>query len=342
MASKKKQGTGEALYIGIDLGTSRSAIVASNGKRDWIDSYVGWPRDFVAKKMLGKPILYGSDALANRLSLHLVRPLEAGVIRDGSQRAEEAVRELVHHLIRQVDPGDAGEIYAAVGVPAEALRVNKLAIRNAVKEYADSLMVVSEPFAVAYGLGTLNNALVIDIGAGTADFCILHGTMPGEEDQRTLAMAGDWLDQQLHERLAERFPEASISLPMVKAFKEEHGFIGNHRDRVKVKVPVKGVPTSIEITADLRRTCESLLPVLAEATTDLIARYEPDFQEEVKQNIFLAGGGSQIKGLAEGLGEQLASYGQFTVRTIQDPLFAGAEGALALAQDMPAEYWVEM
>lgn len=344
MATRKKKETGadKALYIGIDLGTSRSAIVASNGRREWIESYVGWPKDFVARKMLDRPVLFGREAIDNRLSLNLVRPLEQGVIRDGTQRDEEAVRQMVHHLIEKVDPGDATEIYAAVGVPAEALRVNKLAIRNAVKEYADSLMVVSEPFAVAYGLGTLNNALIIDIGAGTADFCIMHGTMPGEEDQRTLTVAGDYLDQQLLDRLSERYPEASISRTMVRGFKEEHGFVGNHRDRVKVKVPVQGATSSIDITADLRRTCESLLPVLSEATVDLIARYEPDFQEEVKQNVFLAGGGSQIRGLAEALAEQLAPQGPFTIRVIDDPLYAGAEGALALAQDMPPEYWEDM
>ena len=32
--------------VGIDLGTSRSAIVASNGQRAWVESYVGWPKDF--------------------------------------------------------------------------------------------------------------------------------------------------------------------------------------------------------------------------------------------------------------------------------------------------------
>ncbi|NNF04398.1 MAG: hypothetical protein HKN17_08025, partial [Rhodothermales bacterium] len=151
--------------------------MASNGKRDWVRSYVGWPKDFVAKKMLDKSVLFGDEALENRLSLSLSRPLEQGVIRDGTARDEEAVRELVHHLIELMDPDSAAEIYAAVGVPAEALRVNKMAIRDAVKEYADRLMVVSEPFAVAYGLGVLNNSLGIDIGAGTVDFCIMHGTM---------------------------------------------------------------------------------------------------------------------------------------------------------------------
>jgi len=50
-------------------------------------------------------------------------------------------------------------------------------------------MVVSEPFAVAYGMNLLNNALVIDIGAGTTDFCIMHGTIPSEEDQKTILTA---------------------------------------------------------------------------------------------------------------------------------------------------------
>lgn len=346
MAAKKKSDSskkGNTLYIGIDLGTSRSAIVASNGKRDWIRSYVGWPKDFVAKKMLGTSVLFGDEALENRLSLTLSRPLEQGVIRDGTARDEEAVRELVHHLIELTEPDSAAEIYAAVGVPAEALRVNKMAIRDAVKEYADRLMVVSEPFAVAYGLGVLNNSLVIDIGAGTVDFCIMHGTMPGEEDQRTLTTGGDYIDRQLLELLRERHPEASFSETMVRGFKEEKSSVGgSSRARVKVNVPVAGKSTTLDITSEMQRVCDSIVPVIAEAVMDLISRYEPDFQEEVKKNLYLAGGGSQIKGIDTALEEELSDYGSFEVGIIDDPLYAGAEGALALAQDMPEEYWEDM
>jgi len=224
MAAKKTTKTAdEILYIGIDLGTSRSAVASSNGKRKWIQSYVGWPRDFIARKLLKRPILFGDDAIDNRLSLNLVRPLEHGVIRDGTPRDEEAVRELIHHLIGLVRPRASQKIYAAVGVPAEALKVNKLAIRDAVREYADTLMVVSEPFAVAYSLGVLNNALIVDIGAGTVDFCIMHGTMPGEEDQRSLLTAGDYVDRQLYDLLQEKYPEARFSEVSIRGYKEEYG-----------------------------------------------------------------------------------------------------------------------
>jgi rod shape-determining protein MreB len=339
---KNKASFEEILYIGIDLGTSRSAVAASNGQRHWVESYVGWPKDFVSRKLLGKSILFGAEALQNRMSLNLVRPLEYGVIREGTAREEEATRELIHHLIQLAAPAENQAIYAAVGVPAEALKVNKLAIRDAVKEYADSLMVVSEPFSVAYGQGTLNNAMIIDIGAGTVDFCVMHGTMPGEEDQRTLTTAGDYIDRQLFDLLTERHPQAKFSETLVRRYKEEYGFVGNGPGRVMVKVPVNGKFIDHDITEEVKRACERIVPAIIDTAIDLISRYEPEFQEQVRKNIYLAGGGSQIRNVAAELEEGLREYGTFRVSVVGDPLFAGADGALALAQDMPDEYWEEM
>lgn len=339
MAEKDKN----ILHIGMDLGTSRSAVASSNGQRQWVESYVGWPHDFVAKKMLGERVLFGEEALENRMSLDLVRPLEQGVIRDGTARDEEAVQELIHHLIEQVRSDADVQVHAAVGVPAEALRVNKMAIRNAVREHADALMVVSEPFSVAYGLDALNHALVIDVGAGTVDFCIMHGTMPTEEDQRSLTTAGDQIDRRLRELLEQNHPEAAFGETSVRKFKEEHGFVKkNGRMSVKVDVPVGGKMTTLNITDEIRQACGGILPPIVEATVDLIARYEPEFQEKVRQNIYLAGGGSQLTGLADAIESELSDYGPCDVTTVDDPLFAGATGALALAQDMPQQYWENM
>ncbi len=342
MPPKRTKTSDNILYIGIDLGTSRSAISASNGKRKWVESYVGWPKDFVARKLLGQEILFGEDAVKNRLSLQLVRPLESGVIKEGTARDVEGVRELLRHLIEQVGPTDGQEIYAAVGVPAEALKVNKLAIREAVKEHAHALMVVSEPFSVAYGLGALTNALVIDIGAGTVDFCVMHGAMPTEEDQRTLTTAGDYIDRQLLETLTEKHPRTRFSETLVRRLKEEHGFVRPRSERVVVRAPVEGKLVEHDLTEEVRQACESIIPPILETTVDLISRYEADFQEQIKRNIFLAGGGSQIRGIAEAIEEGLADYGTFKVKTVSDALYSGSDGGLALAQDMPEEYWENM
>src|SRR5271169_4638394 len=69
------------LYVGIDLGTSHTAISASNGTRAVFESVVGYPKDVVSRKLLKQEVLYGEEALKNRLALKMFRPLERGAIR---------------------------------------------------------------------------------------------------------------------------------------------------------------------------------------------------------------------------------------------------------------------
>ena len=75
------------------------------------------------------------------------------------------------------------KIYAVVGVPSESLNVNKLAIRKAVSEFVHSLMVASEPFAVASGMRLLHHSLALAIGARTTDYCSMPGPIPSAEPQ---------------------------------------------------------------------------------------------------------------------------------------------------------------
>src|ERR1043165_9163503 len=127
--------TNETLCLGIDLGTSRSSISASNGERHVVDSYVGWPVDMVARKLAKKPVFVGHEALENRSMLDLRRPLERGVIKEGSDKDEQAVQELLRHLISlagiKQKSKTRGKVRAVVGVPAEAFRVSRQRLRSA-------------------------------------------------------------------------------------------------------------------------------------------------------------------------------------------------------------------
>lgn len=335
----KAESTKGTLCVGIDLGTSRSAISASNGTRAWADSYVGWPRDFISTKVLGKSVLFGADALEHRLSVDLFRPLERGVIKEGIERNEEAVRELIRHLVEMAKPHDGATIKAIVGVPADALKTNKLAIRNAVREYVHSLMVVSQPFAVAYGHDLLENALIIDIGAGTVDFCIMHGAIPDEGDQKSILTAGDYVDEQLDSYLSKKYPESRFTPNMVRQIKEKYSFVGELNETIEVELPVNGKPVVHDVTAEVRQACESILPAIVETAYSMIARFDAEFQNRVKNNIVVAGGGSQIRGIAAYLTRGLKELGQCRVTVVEDPLFAGADGGLKLAVDMPERYW---
>lgn len=330
--------------VGIDLGTSRSAISASNGQRHVVESYVGWPRDMVARKVLKRDVLIGTEAVENRTMLDLHRPLERGLVKEGSEKDFEAVKQILGHLLELAGVGGddkkaAPKVRAVVGVPAEAMRVNKQQLRAALGDAVDSLMIVSEPFAVAYGLDSLLHSLVIDIGAGTSDFCIMRGHFPTEEDQRTLVSAGDSIDDNLLKLVKEHHPEAQVSIYMVRDWKEKHGFVGKPQAKVKVTVPVKGKPTEIDVTDDLRAACESIVEPIVETMLDLLPRVDPEFQAKVRNNIILSGGCSLLSGLRPALQDGLDPIGGGTVQAVKDPVFAGAEGCLAIALDAEGSDW---
>jgi len=304
-------------------------------------SYVGWPRDMIARKVLRADVLVGADALEHRPMLELSRPLERGLIKQGAARDEEAVREIIRRLLELATPGEDDSnpvVHAVVGVPAETLRVNRQNLRRILTGQVASMMIVSEPFAVAYGLDALVHALVIDVGAGTTDFCVLMGRLPAERDQRTLTVAGDAVDFQLHQRIRERFPEASVSIHMARTWKERYSFVGK-ADPVVVEAPVQGKPTPIDITEPMRSACESLLEPLRETMIDLIAKVEPEYQRRVRNNVILTGGSGLIRGLGAELQQTLGALGGGRVRVVKDPVFVGSDGGLALARDVRAEDW---
>ncbi len=330
------------LHIGIDLGTSRTSVSASNGEHHVVESYIGWPVDTVARKLVKKPVMFGREALENRPMLDLHRPLERGLIKEGSDKDELAVRELMRHVISLAQPRPNQKVLAVVGVPAEALRVSKQHLRNAVRGVADSLMIVSEPFAVAYGMEALLHTMIIDIGAGTTDFCVMNGRYPTDEDQRTLTNAGDSVDAQLATLLRAKYPDAQFSIHMVRAWKEQMSFVGEPCKTVEVTVPVNGKPTVLDITAEMRRACESLVAPIVETMLDLVSRVEPEYQERVRQNVILAGGGSQIPQLAKTLEVAFADLGGGRVTAVEDPVFAGSNGSLAIALDAAESDWEKL
>lgn len=334
-----KETTEGVLHVGIDLGTSRSSISASDGRKIVVDSYVGWPVDMVAVKVLKKKILIGEQALKNRVMLDLHRPLERGLIKEGSDKDLQAVREIIGYLLKRAGAKSGREVRAVIGVPAEAMRVNKQQLRNVLSGLVDSLMIVSEPFAVAYGLDALLHALIIDIGAGTADFCVMKGRFPTEEDQRTLTQAGDSVDEQLAKLISASHPDVTFSEHMVREWKEKYAFVGKPKGYVKVTAPVQGKPTEIDITSEIRAACESLLAPVIESMIELLAKVEPEYQAEVRNHVVLTGGSALIRGLGEALELALDEYGGGTVKRVEDPIFVGSDGGLAIALDAPAGDW---
>lgn len=203
----------------------------------------------------------------------------------------------------------------------------------------DALIIVSEPFAVAYGIEALLHTMIIDVGAGTTDFCVMKGHYPTEEDQRTLTRAGDSVDDLLSKLIAERHPGIQFSQHMVRGWKEEFGFVGEQKEKVVVSAPSQGKAQKVDITEEMRLACESLVAPFSETMLDLLAAVEPEYQERVRKNVILSGRGSRIRGLPAALEKSLAEVGGGKVTVVEDPVFAGSNGGLAIALDADEADW---
>ena len=334
----------EVTTVGIDLGTSRTAISTSTGERVVVDSFVGWPADLVARKILKRKVLVGKEALENRTMLDLRRPLERGLIKEGSDKDVEAVRELIGHLLSSAKVGkDSGPVRAVLGVPAAALRTNKQYLREVLGGLFDKLIIVSEPFAVAYGLDALLHTLIIDIGAGTTDFCVMKGRYPTDEDQRTLTVAGDSVDAHLEKLVRQRYPDADFTIFMVREWKEKFAFVGDPpKEPIVVTAPVRGVPTPLEITAEMQTACEAIVPPIVETTFDLLASVAPEYQERVRRSVTISGGGGLIRNLGPKIQNALQQVGGGVVTVVEEPAFVGSDGCLAIARDAPDADWEKL
>ena len=252
----------DKVYVGMDLGTFKTSVASSTGTRDVVFSAVGRPKDHIARALLGRDVVFGKDIFEHRLALDVVRPFEkgmlkynshadAGVPQDQVRQHKEAARLLVEHAVALTRPPQGAPVYGVIGAPSRASVLNKKVLLEAARTSFDAVMVVSEPFTIAYGMNRLSDTLVIDIGAGTIDLCPVYGTFPSEEDQVTLPVGGDFIDEHFYNLVRKTYPEASLSMNMAREIKEKYGFVHDVNEKAVVTLPVGGKPKPFDVTAPL-------------------------------------------------------------------------------------------
>ncbi|MBI5557851.1 MAG: rod shape-determining protein [Deltaproteobacteria bacterium] len=329
----------DVILVGIDLGTSRTAVMTNRGFKDIIHSVVGYPKDVIGLKLVGKSQVFGEEALRHHSALTLYHPLEDGVVREASKSDYNAAYELIKHVIEQARQGSGDEVCGVIGVPARASIINKELLVKLAQDLMSIAVVVSEPFMVAYFLDKLSNSIIVDIGAGTVDICGMKGTIPSPKDQVTLLKAGNYIDERFESVILQRYPEAQVTKNSLRIIKEQYGFVGTPPETVKVSMRVGGKPLELDITEELQLVCESIVPDIIEHLEAIIRGFDPEDQQQALLNIYLAGGGSKIKGIDSFIAGHLQEYGDVRVACVADPDYIGSAGALKMATEVPPELW---
>jgi len=338
----------EITFIGMNLGSFKTSVTCSNGRRAVLPTAIGRPKDHLALAKVGKDVVFGKEIRRRRIILEAMRPFEHGVIKyndveeqDTGQIAErhEAARLIVAHAVSLMQPAPGSAIYGVIGAPSRASIANKQAIVAAAKAAFDAVALVPEPFAVALSMGDIDEALVVDIGAGTIDICLVFGMYPREDEQVTIGVGSDVIDQRLHTLLERDYPGLWLPREMVRDIKEKYGFVHDSPAPVIVELPTEGEPGHFDLTKSLRDACSTIVAPIVDGICEVLRIVDPEFRPILRRNILLSGGGMQLRGLDQVLERELEGYGGVSVRKVSDSVFAGADGALKLAMAMPLEEW---
>jgi rod shape-determining protein MreB len=125
--------------------------------------------------------------------------------------------------------------------------------------------------------------------------------------------------------------------------KEKLGGLDGSSTPTIIRVPVGGKLTKeIDVTVPLQTALAKLAEAVFDGICEVLSAIPPEHHGAALSNVILAGGGSQLPGLCNYLEELLQPCGQSHVKRIADSCYAGANGALRLAMELPEDAWAEL
>lgn len=319
MIELDKKGT----FLGIDLGTNTTVVLGTigNGKEFNLDfsipTVIGeTPSDSIMGFLEpADDVVVGQKALDDADYLNLRYPLRDGVIND-----PDAVRIFFESISRRIAVENPNlPSYAVIGIPAKTTSEDREAVARSVAGIFENFILAPEPFLAALGYregskgadenrDVVQNSLIIDIGAGTTDVCVVQGRFPSEKETRSIPFAGDWIDNRLYESLAESYPSFDLDIEDVRAMKEEHASTQKNLSAV-VETILKGRRRTLDISETLSDALTELVDRIVECCIEVIESSPSRMSGELVKNIFVTGGGSQIRYLDSTIQDRLAKYG---------------------------------
>ncbi len=317
-----------SLDVGIDLGTANT-LVHVRGKGIVINE----PSWVAIEKRTRQPKAIGSLAkeMAGRTpaGIIVIRPLRDGVISEF-----EITHSMLEYFIvkthqQTIVPMPRPRV--VIGIPSGATEVEKRAVYDAAMAAgAREVYLIEEPRAAALGAGLpvseVRGSMIVDIGGGTTEVAII--SMNGIVVSRSLRVAGDELDQDIityvrnkynlliGERTAEQVKIAIGSAYPLPAEKTTS---------VRGRNLISGLPEAIEISSvEIREALTGSIQVIVDTIKDALDEAPPEIVADlIETGVCLAGGGSQLQGLADRLSDEL----KLRVWVADDPMTCVVRGA---------------
>jgi rod shape-determining protein MreB len=314
--------------IAIDLGTANTLIIHND------KVVVDEPSIVAVDRTTNKIIAVGRRAQLMHGKTHsdikTIRPLKDGVIAD-FHAAEHMIRE----MIKMIRPGKRffnPSLRMVICIPSGITEVEKRAVRDSAEHAgAKEVYLIHEPMAAAIGIGIdveepMGN-MIIDIGGGTSEIAVI--ALGGIVCDKSIRVAGDEFNSDIEEymrrqhnilvgeRTAERIKiEVGAALPELDNPPDDYPVSG--RDLMT------GIPKEILVSySEIAHALDKSISKVEEAILSALEMTPPELSADIyKTGIYLAGGGSMLRGLDK----RISMKTKLPVHVADDPLRAVARG----------------
>ncbi len=315
--------------IAIDLGTANTLIIMN-------DKVVVDEPSIVAKDIQsGAIVAIGKTAQQMHGKTHklieTIRPLKDGVIAD-FESAEQMIRgmiKMIHTGNRLITPS----LRMVICIPSGITEVEKRAVRDSAEHAgAKEVFLIHEPMAAAIGIGIdveepMGN-MIIDIGGGTSEIAVI--ALGGIVCDKSIRVAGDDFTTDIEEYMR-RQHNILVGERTAEQIKIEVGSaLTDLGDKAPPPFAVRGrdlmtgIPKEISITySEVAHALDKSISKIEEAILTALEMTPPELSADIyKTGIYLAGGGSMLRGLDSRVSEKT----KLPIHIAEDPLRAVARG----------------
>ena len=315
--------------LAIDLGTANT-IIYQNGK-----IVLDEPSIVAVDNNTGKCIALGQKAKLMHEKVNpgikTIRPLRDGVIADFNA-AEMMIRGFIKDVNKKHKSLFTPNLKVVIGIPSGSTEVEIRAVRDS-SEHAGAreVYLIYEPMAAALGIGLDVEApignMVVDIGGGTTEIAVI--SLGGIVLQDSIRTAGDVFtnDIQYYLRQQHNIKVGEITAEKIKI--NVGAVIQNLEDEPDpyiVRGPNLMTAHPVEATITYQEIAHCLDKSIAKIETSILHVLEqtpPELYADIVENgIFLSGGGSLLRGIAQRFTEKV----NIPFHVAEDPLRAVARG----------------
>lgn len=312
----------------MDLGTANTIIIYND------KVVVDEPSIIAIERTTGKVLAVGKKAMMMHGKTHenikTIRPLRDGVIAD-FQSAEYMIRE----LIKMIGPSRSlfpPALRMVICIPSGITEVEERAVKDSAEQAgAKEVRLIHEPMAAAIGIGIdvlePTGNMIIDIGGGTSEIAVI--ALGGIVNNKSIRIAGDDFNTDIEEYMRKQH-NINIGERSAEMIKIEVGAAMTEIDNpppdyaVHGRDMLTGIPKEIYVNyAEIAHALDKSISKIEAAVLNALEMTPPELSADIfKTGIYLAGGGSLLRGLDK----RLHLKTKLPVHVADDPLHAVARG----------------